>query len=359
MVRSVRSDDGTTVAYESRGAGAPALVLVHGWSCDRGYWASQLERLSQEFLVVTLDLAGHGESDCRRQEWSIAAFGGDVAAVVDDLALEDVVLIGHSMGGDVILEAARRLPGRVRGLIWIDTYREFPQLSTDEQIHRSMAPFRADFVEATRGFVRTMFGAGADPLLTERIVQDMSAAPPDVALGALEAAWKFGRAVPALLSELRLPLIAINPDDASTKVDSMKRLGIEVVLLAGVGHFSMIEDPQAVNDQLMKAVRSIGTWANRTSSHVRPATGEVDDPQPAGEDRTNEDPQMRGARVRQRNSAPPLTPSSRPRIAEKTTSQTSETDDEPTTQLTLTCAVFAITRAIRMTSRTSAAAAYR
>jgi pimeloyl-ACP methyl ester carboxylesterase len=72
---------------------------------------------SWDFLVVTVDLAGHGESDSGRQDWSIAAFGSDVATVVDQLALEDVVPVGHSMGGDVILEAAGRLPGRVSGLI--------------------------------------------------------------------------------------------------------------------------------------------------------------------------------------------------------------------------------------------------
>jgi pimeloyl-ACP methyl ester carboxylesterase len=205
-----------------------------------------------------MDLAGHGESDSGRREWSIAAFGSDVAAVVDHLSLEDVVLVGHSMGGDVILEAAGGLPGRVSALVWVDTYGELPHICTDEQVRQRMAPFRSNFVEATRGFVRTMFGAGADPSLVERIARDMSAAPPDVALGAMEAAWSFGRAVPALLSELWLPLVAINPDDSSTNVESMRRFGIEVVLLPGVGHFLMLEDPQAFNDQLVEAMRRVG-----------------------------------------------------------------------------------------------------
>ena len=213
MPRFVRSDEGVRIAYEVRGAGHPALVLVHGWSCDRGYWLAQLEALSREFLVVTLDLAGHGESDSGRREWSI------VASVVRRLALEEVVLVGHSMGGDVILEAARRLPGLVDALVWVDTYRELPNCSAAEEVERRMAPFRTNFVAETRGLVRTMFGAAADPSLVARIARDMSAAPIDVALAALEAAWSFGAAVPDLLRMLGLPLIALNPADGAADIE--------------------------------------------------------------------------------------------------------------------------------------------
>jgi pimeloyl-ACP methyl ester carboxylesterase len=208
MTQFVLSTDGTRIAYELIGAARPALVLVYGWSCDRTYWNAQLE-LSRDFTVVTVDLAGHGESECGREAWSIAAFGSDVALVVTLNGLEDVVLVGHSMGGDVILEAARRLSARVGGLIWVDTYSALPETSSDEDVQRRMKPFRANFVEETQRFVRTMFGVDADPSLVERIARDMSAAPVDVALGTMEAAWTFGPAVPALLNELRLPLIPL------------------------------------------------------------------------------------------------------------------------------------------------------
>jgi pimeloyl-ACP methyl ester carboxylesterase len=222
MTQFVLSTDGTRIAYELIGAGRPALVLVHGWSIDRTYRNAQLEALYRNFTIVTVDLAGHGESECGREAWSIAAFGSDVASVVTFNGLEDVVLVGHSMGGDVILEAARRLSTRVAGLIWVDAYRALPETSSSEDVQRRMGPFRANFVEETQRFVRSMFGVDADPSLVDRIARDMSAAPVDVALGALEAAWNFGPSVPALLSELRLPLIAINPDNSSTDVGSLR-----------------------------------------------------------------------------------------------------------------------------------------
>jgi pimeloyl-ACP methyl ester carboxylesterase len=115
MIGTATSPDGTSIASQALGEGSPALVFVHGWSCDRTYWAGQLQPFSRDFRLVAVDLGGHGESGLERDAWTIPAFGEDVAAVVEKLRLDRVVLVGHSMGGDVILEAARRLPGPRRG----------------------------------------------------------------------------------------------------------------------------------------------------------------------------------------------------------------------------------------------------
>jgi pimeloyl-ACP methyl ester carboxylesterase len=244
------SADGIHIAYDVRGAGTPALVFVHGWSCDRSYWEGQIEPFSQQVTVVAIDLAGHGQSGLGRQAWTMAAFGGDVAAVVERLGLQRVVLIGHSMGGDVIVEAARRLPGRVAGLVWVDTYRQLGNPRSPEQLQAMLSPFRASFVEATRNFVRGMFPAGADPSLVERVVADMCAAPPEVALGAMESAMSFDREIPRALQELELPLVAINADAPATDVASLERHGVEIFLMSGVGHFLMMEDPERFNQML-------------------------------------------------------------------------------------------------------------
>ena len=249
------SADGVLVSYESHGQGPP-LVLVHGWSCDRTYWDGQAP-LAGEYQLVTIDLAGHGHSGQGRSGWTIAAFGDDVAAVVEALSLERAILVGHSMGGDVIVEAARRLEGMVAGLVWVDVYKRLGAPRTPEQVRTQMAPFRADFIPATHYFVRDMFPPGADPLLVDRVAADMAAAPRAIALEAMESAMTCEAAITAGLQELRLPAVAINPDDRPTDLESMARYGIEVVLMPGVGHFPMMEDPERFNALLRQVAAKL------------------------------------------------------------------------------------------------------
>ena len=252
MANSAISNDGTSIAFEAQGSGLPALVFVHGWSCDRSYWEAQFKPLSAYTRCVVVDLAGHGESDTARPDLTIAAFGEDVAAVVRALDLERVVLVGHSMGGDVILEAARQLRDRVRGLVWVDTYDQLDQFQTVDQVRERITPFRTDFVVATRDYVRKMFPRSADVSLVERVATDMSSAPQRIALSAMESAMNYGRRVPALLDALKLPLAAINPGTPSTDVSSLRRHGVDVALMSGVGHFPMMEAPLEFNRRLLK-----------------------------------------------------------------------------------------------------------
>jgi pimeloyl-ACP methyl ester carboxylesterase len=135
----VPSRDGVPVTYEVHGSGTPALVFGHGWSCDRSYWRGQVGAFAARHRVVAVDLAGHGRSGTGRSAWTMPAFGEDVAAVVAELELGDLVLVGHSMGGDVIVETALDLPGQVVGLVWVDTYDTLEDPEPREAIEASMA----------------------------------------------------------------------------------------------------------------------------------------------------------------------------------------------------------------------------
>ena len=261
--RTTPSPDGVSIRYEVHGAGPVTLVFVHGWSCNRSCWSGQLESLARDYQVVAVDLAGHGASGRERRHWTIPAFGADVAAVVREIGADRSILIGHSMGGDVILEAARQLAKGVAGLIWVDVYSRLDAWRTPDQVQERMKPFRQNFPEATQAFVRRMFPAGSDPALVQRVADDMAAAPPEVALGALEAVWLFGPKVPGLLDELGIPATAINPDDQPTDLGSMGRHGVEVVVTPGVGHFLMMEDPGRFNRLLREVIERMLT-SNRT-----------------------------------------------------------------------------------------------
>jgi pimeloyl-ACP methyl ester carboxylesterase len=256
MSPSTTSPDGIELRYEVAGAGSPAIVLVHGWSCDRTYWREQMTAFAGR-LVVAIDLAGHGESGIGRPAWTMPAFGGDVVAVVDHAGLERMVLVGHSMGGDVVVEAALGLGDRVAGVVWVDVYQTLGEVSTAEELDAFAAPFRRDFPAHTRTFVRGMFPPAADPGLVEWVAEDMASAPPDIALDALVYARGNDGPMLGALDRLTVPVVAISPDDQPTDVDALRRYGVSTVIVQGTGHFPMLEDPAQFNQVLDDVVATL------------------------------------------------------------------------------------------------------
>ena len=251
---TVPSKDDVLIRYAQYGQAARTLVLVHGWSCDRSYWSGQVESLAEDYSVITIDLGGHGESGMERDDWAIASFGADVAAVIEALDLDSVVLVGHSMGGDVIFQAALLLPGKVDALIMVDTYKKLGVARSDSEIDEFVAKFSEDFPGVTESFVRGFFPEGADPVLVERVALDMAAAPEAVALSAIRSSFEHAREIPSLIAELDVPIVAINPDDAPTDLTSMGEYGVRVEIVPGLGHFLMMEDPGTFNDILVSVV---------------------------------------------------------------------------------------------------------
>jgi pimeloyl-ACP methyl ester carboxylesterase len=253
----VPSVDGVPISFETTASRDRALVFVHGWSCDRTYWRHQVAVFAAEYEVVTIDLAGHGASGAGRTSWTMQAFGEDVIAVVDALQLRDAVLVGHSMGGDVIVEAALGLGDRVAGIVWVDTYRQLTGPRTPEQLDALLEPFRADFAATTRQFVRMLFPAATTSTLVAEIAADMTSAPPAVAVNALRHSWEHEGAVMAGLPRLNVPVVAINPDFQPTDAVSLGAFGIETVIASGVGHFLMLEDADQFNRLLADVLAGI------------------------------------------------------------------------------------------------------
>ena len=254
----VRSTDGVPIQYDIRGRGTPVLVFVHGWCCNRHYWDRQVGYFAPNYTVVRLDLAGHGASGRDRARWTIPAFGQDVAAVVEQLGLEQVVLIGHSMGGAVIVETARHLPATVIGLVDAKTWHDLEQALSPEQIAGVLAPFRDDFVEAMHAFVRSMFIPTSPVRLTEEIMHSMSEMPPQIGVDVGEQVLAYDRVMQERLQGVKAPKIAINSADwQHTNQEAALRCGISVMLMSGVGHFVMMEDPQSFNRLLSEAVQEL------------------------------------------------------------------------------------------------------
>jgi len=251
---SVSSLDGVPIAFEKSGQGDTTLVLVHGWSCDQTYWREQVAALSDSFTIVTIDLAGHGASGQTRTDYTMPAFGSDVAAVVAALDLHNVYLIGHSMGGSVIVEAARLLPERVIGLIGIDTLQEPGFNFSPQQVDGFLNIMKSDFVGETTKFVTSMFPAGSDTALVRRISTDMASAPPEVALSAMRNLLLHD--LRPTLNVLKVPLWCLDSNQNPVDFQGWKfyRPGYTAVVMQDVGHFLFQERPTEFNEELVKLI---------------------------------------------------------------------------------------------------------
>jgi pimeloyl-ACP methyl ester carboxylesterase len=235
--------DGIRIVFEAAGTGRPALVFVHGWSCDRTFWAEQVATFARAHRVVAVDLAGHGASGRGRTAWTMAAFGADVAAVVESLALDDVVLIGHSMGGDVVVEAALRLGRRVRGIVWVDTYDSL-DVEEDDDLESFVKPFRRDFPTAVQAFVRTrLFLPATDPEVVDRVAATMASRPSSIAIDAMVHSVTNAAGAAAALRQIDAPVVSIHPAFRPPDEASLRRHGIEPIVMPEIGHFPMLEDP--------------------------------------------------------------------------------------------------------------------
>jgi len=266
-IRSLAPDH-ASIRYRVYGNGEPTLVLIHGWSCDSGYWDQQLNDLALRHTVVTLDLAGHGRSDApKRKDWSMKNFGSDVAAVVNAVGKPRVILVGHSMGGPVAIEAARQLHGKVIGIVGVDTLRDVAKPYPKEMTDPLLKAMHDNFPKATADLVDKNFFTGqSDPVVRKWIVKDMSSAPSKVAIPSFKSllAMDYRKA----LDDLDVPIVAINAEQPPTDEAAIRRIEprFRVVTMAGVGHFLMMEKPAQFNQMLARIADAWQVNEKRTAA---------------------------------------------------------------------------------------------
>lgn len=110
---------------DERGSGDPPLVFVHGWGGTHADFLPQIEHFARSHRVVAVDLPGHGRSR-RTGAYEVESLADDVMAVCARLLLTEPVLVGHSVGGTIVLDAAARYRDAVGGLVMIDPVILFP-----------------------------------------------------------------------------------------------------------------------------------------------------------------------------------------------------------------------------------------
>jgi pimeloyl-ACP methyl ester carboxylesterase len=254
--------DGVPLVYDMRGSGDIDLVFIHCWGCDRSFWREQLDYFADlDYRVVSLDLPGHGASGVGRGTWQVADLGADVKAVVEELGLERVVLIGHSMGGPVALYAAQLMPEKVLGIVCIDTLHNAEYEYPPEQFEQIVTSYEQDFAGTMTRMVESAFPEEADPELVEWVLAKSTAANPEATIALLKDFEKLD--LKAALSAVKVPIRCINaaprgPGGAVTAIEiNRKYADFDAVLMEDVGHFPQLERPDELNDHLARLLTEL------------------------------------------------------------------------------------------------------
>lgn len=257
---TVAAADGVPIVYWAAGGGDTAVVFVHCWACNHEFWRHQVEPVAAAgYRVVTLDLPGHGDSGDDRTEWSIPGLAADVATVIDELGLERVLLVGHSMGGPVSVEVARRLPGRVAGIACVDTLHNAEQEFPPEVAESMAESLRQDYRGGLEAFIPQIFREDSDPELVRWVIEqgvETASHEATIALMGAFVAWDAR----AALAAAGVPIRCINAAPVGgrglpTEVEiNRKYADFDAVIMDGVGHYPQLERPEEFNTLLLETL---------------------------------------------------------------------------------------------------------
>jgi pimeloyl-ACP methyl ester carboxylesterase len=228
---------------------------VHGFACTHADWRLQLARFGAEHDIFAPDLRGHGRTYARPEDCSIETYGSDIAALLDGKDLKDAVLVGHSMGCRVVLQACLNAPERVAGLVLIDG--SFQGTRPPVAIE--------DYPEFARNLFEGMFLAPSE--LGKAIVERAIRLPASVgaALFPRMARWDAENMERALAA-VKVPLmviqstylnaerkrVSLKDGETTPWLDMVRRQAPQALIeiISGVGHFPQLEAAEQVNELL-------------------------------------------------------------------------------------------------------------
>ena len=262
-----RSDD-TTIRYTTSGpVGGPAVVLVHGWALDRRDFDAVTAFLPEDYRVVAVDLAEHGESRSARDVWTMEEFARDVAAVLEAESVDRCLVVGHSLGGAVAVELGRLLPHVVAHVVALDALHYlflYPALD-ERQAAAVLQPFHDDFAAAMRAMVEAGSPEGTDRSLKDSYIEKMMKARQPAGLCSLEGLVHWD--MDAALREVQQPITVFAVREMVTQ-DAISRYGdrMHIVPVDLGSHHFHVESPEGTAGLLSGVV--VGQGAAGSTSPV-------------------------------------------------------------------------------------------
>ncbi|MEU4744589.1 alpha/beta fold hydrolase [Actinosynnema sp. NPDC023658] len=253
------------IAYDDKGEGIP-VVLVHGHPFDRSMWRPQVERLSSRYRVIAPDLRGYGETTVVPGKTPLSVFAQDLIGLLDRLGLDQVVLCGLSMGGQIVMELHRTHPSRVRALVLADTFAEadapearaLRRETAERLLREGMGPYADEVLDK----MISPHNVRALPDVADHVLRMMRGTAPEGAAAALRGRAERPDYLDSLARTAVPALVVVGEEDEYTPVAVAQRMhstipGAALVVIPGAGHLPNLERPEEFTDAVERFLATL------------------------------------------------------------------------------------------------------
>ena len=266
-----KTDDDAYIYYQDVGEGDP-VVFLHGWSCTSNFWKKNIERLSEEFRVITIDFRGHGASSKVLHGHIIPRYAKDIKQLFEYLNLKRITLVGWSMAVTVVLSYYEQYSedSRLKSIGLIDGT-PAPFLDEEWNYHRmkknggdvgKMNKEIIDYVDNPRLFAAGKSlgwlkeGTKED---IEWITNEVLKTPPWISYAIFTDF--LHRNYTSVLKSIEFPVIVFCPESQPDRYLTGKYISDSVskgkLVEIDSGHLPFYEKPEEFNDELISFIKSI------------------------------------------------------------------------------------------------------
>lgn len=252
------------INYLQKGEGETTLLFLHGWCINGMYWENQIDYFAGRYSVCAIDLPGFGKSKAERTNWTIEEYANDVTAFIETLNLKKVVLIGHSMAGEIMLQTALYNNPRIIGVVGVDNFK-FIDVAFSPEVSKQITDFfpmlEKDFKNAAPFYADLMLFHPTTPNeVRERVKNDFASCDAVIGYNSFMNFMKYSATDAQKLEQLNYRLFLVNSSGSPTNESGLAnhcKKGFQVEAVSATGHFPMIEKPADFNLLLDSCIHTI------------------------------------------------------------------------------------------------------
>ena len=252
----------TSISYSDTGKGT-AIVLLHGFLENQSMWDNYIQTFSKKNRVITIDLLGHGETECLGYVHSMEDNADAVHAVLAELRIRKAILVGHSMGGYVALAFAELYPEYLKGLVLLNSTARADSEERKLNRDRAIKAVKHSFINFISLSIANLFSEGNRERLVNEIesVKNKALKTPLQGIVASLEGMKIRNDREALLHLTAFPkLLILGEKDPVLPHEETKQqvenTEVELIVFPD-GHMTHIENEEELTGVLLKFFKHI------------------------------------------------------------------------------------------------------